>query len=283
MGSSAIKNIQLLREICGDPFLSRVTLVTTMWDTVNQQIGMNREEELKTSFWQDILCGGAMYQRHYGTKKTALNIVDGYFHDKLPLAALSSNIEHQVLEEGTPLPQADAGRLILTELHNKFSQLKTRLLDKRKEQKESQWEDRGLEEEASQIQEEIDKLKRELESCDRLLAEYVSGGIEQRMANLEVQPRPSDREPRQSDLDSWLRRPPFTSQTGNRSPQEKPDNTWTFGSRNDDSSQASSQTWMQPNMHQPNPNTEEKRWSRKSKAKKPPPPFNNETGETPPR
>lgn len=47
MQGSAIKNIQLLRSLCGDDALSKVVLVTTMWDIENRDIAERREKELK--------------------------------------------------------------------------------------------------------------------------------------------------------------------------------------------------------------------------------------------
>jgi hypothetical protein len=127
MGGSATKNIQLLQELCGDQFLSRVTLVTTMWDRVQQQVGDNREKELKSSYWAEILGRDAMYQRHDGTHNASLRVIDGYLEDVFPRAEMRSNIEQQVVDSDCPLHETDAGRFTLETVRQKVQQYTTRL------------------------------------------------------------------------------------------------------------------------------------------------------------
>jgi flagellar biosynthesis GTPase FlhF len=192
MGGSATKNIQLLREICGNQFLSRVTLVTTMWDSVNQNIGANRERELQKSYWKEILDYGAMYHRQDGTRDAALRIVDGYFNSSLPPTNMKSNIEHQVMERGTPLPETDAGRFTLESIRQKIHQYKMKLQEKRQEQRENVY-DEALEEEAAQIEEAIKKGEEELGSYRRMLADHRgSDGRKQRIEDSKEQSRQTD-------------------------------------------------------------------------------------------
>lgn len=57
MQGSAIKNIQLFRSLCGDDALSKVVLVTTMWDIEKRDIAERREKELKetTKYWGNMI------------------------------------------------------------------------------------------------------------------------------------------------------------------------------------------------------------------------------------
>lgn len=47
MQGAARKNIRMFRQLCGnDDALSKVHLVTTMWDQVDESVGLRREKEL---------------------------------------------------------------------------------------------------------------------------------------------------------------------------------------------------------------------------------------------
>lgn len=53
MQGSALKNIKLFRSLCGDDAMSKVVLVTTMWDIESSDIAEKREKELKETakYW----------------------------------------------------------------------------------------------------------------------------------------------------------------------------------------------------------------------------------------
>lgn len=57
MQGSAMENIQLFRSLCGDDALSKVVLVTTMWDIENRDVAERREKELKetTKYWGNMI------------------------------------------------------------------------------------------------------------------------------------------------------------------------------------------------------------------------------------
>jgi len=214
MGGSATKNIQLLREICGNQFLRRVTLVTTMWDSVKQNVGVNREWELQNSYWKEILDYGAMYHRQDGTRAAALRVIDGYFNSSLPPANMKSNIEHQIMERGTPLPETDAGRFTLESIRQKIHQYKMKLQEKRQEQQENMY-DEALEEEAAQIEEAIKKGEEELGSYRRMLADHGgSDGRKQRREDSKQQARQTDFFPYRSGPHSQQQPPNLLSPEG---------------------------------------------------------------------
>lgn len=57
MKGSAKSNILLFRKLCGDNALQNVVLATTMWDIVEEGLGVQREQELmdKKEFWGYML------------------------------------------------------------------------------------------------------------------------------------------------------------------------------------------------------------------------------------
>ncbi len=53
MQSGAKKNISQVKKLCGDNFLSKVVLATTMWDITEKDLAEARERQLeeKKEYW----------------------------------------------------------------------------------------------------------------------------------------------------------------------------------------------------------------------------------------
>jgi hypothetical protein len=171
MGGSATKNLQLIRELCGDHFLKRVTLVTTMWNSLQESVGVYRENELMSNYWAEILGHKAMYDRHDGSRGASMRIIDRYLDSGVLQTIIKSNIEQQVLDGQKPLQETDAGRFALKGLREKVEQYARKLEEKKETQKEFEY-DGELEQEAAQLQEDIKKREEELEYYKRILAGY---------------------------------------------------------------------------------------------------------------
>ncbi|TFK19924.1 P-loop containing nucleoside triphosphate hydrolase protein, partial [Coprinopsis marcescibilis] len=52
-------NLELFKEICGQPSLPSVILATTKWDLVDQESATNRENNLVTDYWRELVANGA--------------------------------------------------------------------------------------------------------------------------------------------------------------------------------------------------------------------------------
>jgi len=58
MSGSTLKNLRVFTNICGMEIMSNVVLVTTFWEQIPRDVGRNREEELRTTFWKEMLNDG---------------------------------------------------------------------------------------------------------------------------------------------------------------------------------------------------------------------------------
>ncbi|TFK19508.1 hypothetical protein FA15DRAFT_674347, partial [Coprinopsis marcescibilis] len=57
-------NVEQLEKILGESnALQRVVLITAAWDEVRAEVGAQREEELCSSFWKDLIARGAVVKR----------------------------------------------------------------------------------------------------------------------------------------------------------------------------------------------------------------------------
>lgn len=75
MSGSVLKNLRLFSSMCGSTSMPNTILVTTMWSTVKPEIGQVREEELKKTFWNEMIASGCKVLRFEGTKESAWEIV----------------------------------------------------------------------------------------------------------------------------------------------------------------------------------------------------------------
>ena len=75
MSGSVLKNLRLFSSMCGSTSMPNTILVTTMWSTVKDKQGKGREEELKKTFWDDMIADGCKVMRFDGTKESAWQIV----------------------------------------------------------------------------------------------------------------------------------------------------------------------------------------------------------------
>jgi hypothetical protein len=65
----------LFADLCGQDVMRNVVLATTMWNQVDENVGIQRENELK-EIWRSILAKGSVARRFTGTFESAWDIVD---------------------------------------------------------------------------------------------------------------------------------------------------------------------------------------------------------------
>jgi hypothetical protein len=81
--NSLDQNLPLFGELCGWGKLSHVTLVSTMWDGVQPEVGIAREQELRSWFLRPVADNGLSVRRlEKGTPEEAWKIVNGLISDR---------------------------------------------------------------------------------------------------------------------------------------------------------------------------------------------------------
>jgi hypothetical protein len=71
--ATTLRNFQEFENLCSQ--VPNVTVATTMWSKVEEETGEQREEQLKTSFWEGMVSNGSRIQRFNDTYESAWNIV----------------------------------------------------------------------------------------------------------------------------------------------------------------------------------------------------------------
>ena len=85
MQSSAVRNLRILKKLCGPKYYGNIVLATIKWDEVNYEEGEYREKQLKSEdvYWAELIEGGATVRRHKAGKESAISIVE-HLLDKTP-------------------------------------------------------------------------------------------------------------------------------------------------------------------------------------------------------
>ncbi|KAL6302091.1 P-loop containing nucleoside triphosphate hydrolase protein [Sparassis latifolia] len=78
MSGASQKNLRLFTQICGDSAMQNVTIVTTMWNSVREEVGTSREAELRNKFWRTMLEHGAETARYQNTFNSAWEVLDRF-------------------------------------------------------------------------------------------------------------------------------------------------------------------------------------------------------------
>lgn len=102
--------VELLMNICGEEQLKDIFLVTTMWHQVDEDIGADREMELRGTFWRRMIERGATMDRFRGDRGSAIALLTRVMtRDNLVL-----QLQRELVDEGKALVETAAGR----SLHN---------------------------------------------------------------------------------------------------------------------------------------------------------------------
>ncbi|KAH0833287.1 hypothetical protein J3R83DRAFT_12352 [Lanmaoa asiatica] len=144
MGGTSKRNFRIFRELCGDSTLRNVLIVTNMWSNVDPKIGEAREQELANNdkFFKPVLEKGARLLRHGGTQASAQSILRHLINSQ----AATLLIQHELVNERKDLAHTAAGAELT----------------------------RALKEQADRHDDELKKLRQEMEAAMRAKDEETS-------------------------------------------------------------------------------------------------------------
>ena len=106
---TASKNLDIFKKLCGEDALGNVVLGTTKWTTIRQEIGQQREQQLRDTFWKDMIERGSVVKRVGDDSSSAREILDHILRNK---AVESVLIQDEVVEQRIPIPKTTAGRML---------------------------------------------------------------------------------------------------------------------------------------------------------------------------
>lgn len=128
--ASMLKYLRTFKKLCGAGAFSSVVIGTTMWELVNEQDGVRRQELLaeNTDFWGDMMANrGARLFRHDDSYDSAMNIVQ-YILDLQRTVILQ--VQHEIVEEGKAINETSAIRELEEELNEQKEKFERQLAAK---------------------------------------------------------------------------------------------------------------------------------------------------------
>ena len=120
MFGTARKNLEMFRKLCGDEALGNVVLGTTMWGDVSLEKGQQHEQQLRSTYWEEMLQQGSVIMRVHGDSASAWEIVNHILESS---RVEFVRIQEVLLELQKVIPDTDAGRTLRYTLEELREQL----------------------------------------------------------------------------------------------------------------------------------------------------------------
>jgi hypothetical protein len=158
MAGTPLKNLRMFEELCGKNTFRNVILTTTMWDEVDEETGEDREGELKSKYWKDMLERGSTTGRFMRTRESAFNLI-------YPLIGTANErssvlLQQELVDMGKKLPSTFAGRKLVSDMEVLVRRRQDLLLRIGNEMKRADGDKMILE----ALQEEHQRLRNSLEA-----------------------------------------------------------------------------------------------------------------------
>jgi hypothetical protein len=158
MAGMPLKNLRIFEGLCGENSFENVILTTTMWDNIDEETGEDRERELKSKYWRNMLDHGSTTGRFMRTRESAFNLI-------YPLidAANKRNsvlLQRELVDIGKKLSLTSAGQALLSEMEVLVRKRQDLLVRIRNEMKRADGDKMTLE----ALEEEYERIRNSLEA-----------------------------------------------------------------------------------------------------------------------
>jgi hypothetical protein len=113
MGGTAVRNVEMFRQVVGNAAARNVVILTTKWELAKPELGESREAEMKKDplFFEPLLNLGASMIRYptHDDHSIALDIVKGMIESNQPVKL---QIKLEMVEEGLAVCDTAAGQIL---------------------------------------------------------------------------------------------------------------------------------------------------------------------------
>ncbi|KZP32033.1 hypothetical protein FIBSPDRAFT_944618 [Athelia psychrophila] len=123
MNKSKLNNLTMLQYFVGAKAMPNIALITTLWSGTSQSAAENRETELCSTFWEEMLNNGATYYRFEDTTDSAWDVITPLLAAE-PLELLFQ----KELRTGIPIAKTQAGSSVTQKLQRILTNVLTDLL-----------------------------------------------------------------------------------------------------------------------------------------------------------
>ncbi|KAL2379682.1 hypothetical protein RJ035_007051 [Blastomyces gilchristii] len=116
MDGPALRNLRMMKKLCGAGNLSHAIMTTNMWGKLHTfDEGVALEKQLRDRYWSSILSHGGMMMRHDGSKRSAQEIIKAcLLRSQKPIQPL--DIQREMVIQGQRLGDTMVGRELYAEI-----------------------------------------------------------------------------------------------------------------------------------------------------------------------
>lgn len=194
MTGEAVRQIEMLKRICGPENWGNVMLVTTKWPPKEFQQKHNlavREGDLRREYWKEMIRGGSKMWRFEDNKDSAQAIIRSLMQKQAVVFALQKE-----MAKGRPLANTAAGAFVISERHNDEERH-----EKLAQDLKTSPHDKELAQYVETLQESIDQRRKNEDRLD----EDIVGAVEKDMkTTLKQELKKLGRRPTVANIVMWF-------------------------------------------------------------------------------
>lgn len=187
LGGVAYKDLKMFQKLCGKSSFPSVVLGTTMWPASPSASDYDREKELKTKFYQEMIDNGAKMVRVLNTKNSALEVIRNFLDQPKPPKPVTLRLQKELGKPGTTLIDTAAGRELEAEKIKIRQTFEERL--KENERRLAKAMEAKNDEMVKERIEQQEKLKKLLESAEKKEQEARARMMEEMTAKVQERDR----------------------------------------------------------------------------------------------
>ena len=181
----------MFRNLCGEGGFKNVVVLTTFWDKVTNEEGRQREQQLKSQYFKELVQGGARFMQH---DRSLLSAQEVLMH-VLTLVPTNVRIQEEIRVDGKNLGDTAAGSIhrmeveaLITKHRKELDELKAEMdevkntnaalaRELKEEQDEMQQKLKVWESERNELKMDLDKSKMTVEQLKADVGAQKNQGI----------------------------------------------------------------------------------------------------------
>ena len=131
MQGSALNNMRMFRKLCGPDCFGNIILATTFWDDVPEDLGTQREEELKSNdeFWGKMVKKGSEVVRLGQDKESGMKLLI----EIAKKSKITLHSQHEMVDENKSAQETAAAQSIHAEILKQREEFERRIEQQRVE------------------------------------------------------------------------------------------------------------------------------------------------------
>ncbi|WYZ36266.1 hypothetical protein EsH8_XII_000016 [Colletotrichum jinshuiense] len=164
MTGSALRNLRMFKELCGENAYRHVVLATSMWSKEDFGVAKRREHELigDGGFWAEMATRGSPVRR-WNSRNSALEIIDLLMSEKREHGPATLQIQRELVDEQKHLERTAAGQEVDRELNKLRDRFEKKLQSLRDENRVA------MDEQDLEWLKALHEQKKEIEKQQRLI------------------------------------------------------------------------------------------------------------------